>query len=499
VTTPRVDRRTVLRLGAGTALTAAVAAALAACAGNGNPATAPTSAPPRPTLPADPSRPWWLQANFAPVTREVEATDLTVHGRIPNELSGLYVRNGSNPKPGDSPHWFLGDGMVHGVLLANGAAAWYRNRYVDTALLAAGGGLTASGAPGGAAGLSNVSVVHHAGRLLALGDVGLPYELSTSDLSTVGVHDFDGALVGNVTAHPKIDPATGNLHFFGYGFTEPYLTYSVADRDGRLVSSEPVAVNAPTMIHDFAITDRDVIFWELPVLFDMQLAVQMVNDPASRIMPFQWKPEYGARVGVMPLGGPASAIRWVEIEPCYVFHGMNAFRAGDDVVVDVCRMDTVFDGSSLGPPPHLHRWTVGTAGASLTFDDERRSERVADLPTIDRRHTGRDYRYGWRIEVRNDDEVPNFGGVVRDDARTGSEARWDPGRDQSANEWLFVPTGDGEGDGFVMSFVSDRATGATELVILGAGDVAAGPVARVEIPARVPYGFHATWVPAAEV
>ena len=289
--------------------------------------------PPGPTTtfrepPLDPSKPWWLQGNFAPVTREVVAHDLPVDGHLPAELSGLYVRNGSNPKPGWAPHWFLGDGMVHGVVIENGKATWYRNRYVRTTLLAAGGGLTATGAPGGAAGLSNVSIVHHGGKLLTLGEVGLPYELRARDLSTVGAYDYDGKLHGNMTAHPKIDPATGDMHFFGYNFAEPYLLYHVADRDGRLKSSQAVDVKASTMIHDFAITDRDVIFWELPVLFNMDLAIKMVSTPRSTIMPYEWKPSYGARLGVMPLGGPTSAIRWVEIEPCYVFHGMNACRDG---------------------------------------------------------------------------------------------------------------------------------------------------------------------------
>src|SRR2546428_3424842 len=98
------------------------------------------------------------------------------------------------------------------------------------------------------------------------------------------------------------------MHFFGYNFTEPYLLYHVADGNGRLTSSQSVAVKASTMIHDFAITDRDVIFWELPVLFDFQLAVKMVSQKRSRIMPYVWTPSYGSRIGVMPLGGPTSAI-----------------------------------------------------------------------------------------------------------------------------------------------------------------------------------------------
>jgi carotenoid cleavage dioxygenase len=429
----------------------------------------------------------------------VDAVDLHVDGTLPAELSGLYVRNGSNPKPGWAPHWFLGDGMVHGVMIENGRATWYRNRYVDTAMLAKGGGLTAAGAPGGASGLSNVSCVYHGGKLLTLGEVGFPYELRSDDLSTVGAYDFAGKLQGNMTAHPKIDPATGDMHFFGYNFTEPYLLYHVADRDGRLRSSQPVDVKSSTMIHDFAITERDVIFWEMPVLFDMKLAIQMVGEERSTIMPYVWTPKYGSRIGVMPLGGPASDIRWVEIDNCYVFHGMNAFRSGDDVVVDVSRLASVFGGKSLGPPPHLHRWTIGTAGAQLTFHDEQRTDTIADLPSIDKRRTGRPYTHGWRVVTRDIPDAVDLGGVVHIDANTGVESRWDPGAQFSSGEWLFVPTGDDEAEGVVMTYVHDKADDRTALVVLDARDVAAGPLARIEIPQRVPYGFHATWVPAREV
>ncbi len=213
-----------------------------------------------------------------------------------------------------------------------------------------------------------------------------------------------------MTAHPKIDPATGAMHFFGYDFAEPYLVYHVADRDGTLVSSQPVAVKASTMIHDFAITEHDVVFWEMPVLFDMNLAIKMVSDPHSSVMPYVWKPEYGSRIGVMPLGGPASAIRWVEIDPCYVFHGMNAWREGDDVVLDVCRMPTVFSsGSVLGPPPRLHRWRVDTSARAAdvprrgAFRPRRRSpvDRPAlRRPPVPARLAGRDPPGDRRRRVR---------------------------------------------------------------------------------------------------
>jgi carotenoid cleavage dioxygenase-like enzyme len=500
-----IDRRSLLRLAGTGALGVAAASMLGACSSSSTSRGASGGSTSTPTTalkiarPIDPSQPWWLQGDFAPVKREVEAVDLEIEGSLPRDLSGLYVRNGSNPLPGWAPHWFLGDGMVHGVNIANGKATWYRNRYVQTTLLAAGGGLTAKGAPGDAAGLSNVSSVHHGGKLLTLGEVGYPYELRADDLTTVGAYDFGGKLRGNMTAHPKIDPDTGMMHFFGYNFAEPYLLYHVADRNGALVSSQAVDVKASTMIHDFAITDRDVIFWEMPVLFDMDLAIKMVSTKRSRIMPYVWKPEYGSRIGVMPLGGPTSEIRWVEIEPCYVFHGMNAFRDGDDVVLDVSRMAKVFDRTTLGPPPHLHRWRINTAGPSLTFADEQRTDTIADLPSIDKRRTGRAYTHGWRVETTDDQATVDLRGVVHVDSNTAVETRWDPGARYSSGEWLFVATGPAEAEGLIMTYVYDKADDSSALVVLDARDVSAGPIARIKIPQRVPYGFHATWVPATTV
>ena len=203
-----------------------------------------------------------------------------------------------------------------------------------------------------------------------------------------------------MTAHPKIDPRHGQMHFFGYNFAEPYLVYHVADRNGVLVSSQPVAVKASTMIHDFAITDRDV-----DLLGDAGPLRHAARDQdgereASTIMPYVWRPEYGSRLGVMPLGGPASAIRWVEIETCYVFHGMNTWREGDDVVLDVCRMAKVFGRTALGPPPRLHRWRIDTAGPAP--HDSATSSAPTSTPSC-RRSTGatpdRANRHGWRVET----------------------------------------------------------------------------------------------------
>lgn len=461
----------------------------------------PTGTAPVGTIPVeafDPDRPYWMQGNFGPVAVETTAIDLPIEGSIPSELAGLFVRNGSNPATGDSPHWFLGDGMVHGVRLNRGKAEWYRNRYVQTSLYKSGkGGLSAP--PGGASNQSNVSAFVHAGKLLTSGEVGFPYELSPTDLSTVGAYDYGGQLHTAMTAHPKIDPATGKLHFFGYGFVPPYLTYHVAGADGRLEYSEAVTVSGPTMIHDFAITESDVVFWELPVVFSLEDAVRAINGGlGGGQFPFKWDPSYGARIGVMPLGGPTSAIRWVEIDPCYVFHGTNAHRDGDHVVLDVCRMPSMFGPDGDQGKNSLRRWTVDTSAPALTFSEQTLNDVQMDLPGIDRRYVGRAYRHGWYPTIDDSGAFPfEFAGLNHVDHVTLAQDRWEPGPSYRAGEVVFVAASPkaNEGEGWLLTYAYDKTTGRSDLIVLDAQKVAAGPVAKVHLPVRVPYGFHGWWLP----
>ncbi len=149
--------------------------------------------------------------------------DLPVEGAITRELNGWYLKNGPNPR-NETPHWFTGDGMIHGVRLENGRAAWYRNRWVrtesfdeplllynsfDEPLLL----YNDDGTRNLHASVANTNVVNHAGKTLALVESSLPYQI-TNELETLGVYDFGGKLADSMTAHPKICPRTGELHFF---------------------------------------------------------------------------------------------------------------------------------------------------------------------------------------------------------------------------------------------------------------------------------------------
>lgn len=483
------SRRAFLQRSALVAAAAALPSAfLNACGDDSDAAGSP--------LMADPSMPWWLQNNFAPVDDEIEVFNLPVRGAIPPELNGLYVRNGSNPKTHRSPHWFLGDGMVHGIRLEGGRAVSYRNRFVRTRLWEAGLTLDESIQqglfPGGANTQGNVSCVYHAGKLLVSGEIGHAYQLDPNDLSTIGAYNFGGRLNTSFTAHPKIDPATGYMHFFGYWLFPPYLTYHVADQTGEVIHSQVIDVERPTMIHSFAITESDVVFWEFPVVFDLTGATG-----GSVVNAFRWRPEFGARIGVMPLGGNADQMRWVEVEPQYVFHEVNAYRDGDEVIVDVARHPEMFNDNDLSESTtSVRRWYVDTAGEHLTFREEIVADRDFELPSHDRRFSGRRHRYGWFVDTRQNDTTVDLGGISMVDFQSGRTQLWEPGITNHCGEALFVPAGAGEGEGWLLTFVHNHESDRSRLAILDALNIGRGPVAEIEMPQRVPYGFHATWIAA---
>lgn len=434
--------------------------------------------------------PFHLRGNFAPVEQEVTATDLPVEGAIPPELRGLYVRNGPNPRSGTSIHWFLGDGMLHGVRLEDGKAVWYRNRWVRTRALEEEGAsfLGEDGTIDRTVALANTNIVCHAGRLLALVENAFPTEV-TRTLETVGPYDFGGRLDTAMTAHPKHCPVTGELHFFGYSFVEPYLVYHRADAAGRLVQREEIPVPGPTMIHDFNLTAGHVVFMDLPVVFDLEWAL------AGERFPYHWSDDYGARLGVLPRGGSAADLRWFEIEPCYVFHPLNAYEDADRIVIDVARYPTLWreDPGTLDAA-RLHRWTIDLMAGRVR--ETPLDDRHVEFPRVDDRRVGQPHRIGWAVENLADLGQRTMQLVKYDCATGRSEThRFGPGRMPS--EGVFVPAGPdaAEDEGWVLQYVYDHARDGSDFVILDARDLGRPPVATVRLPQRVPFGFHGNWIP----
>jgi len=420
--------------------------------------------------------------NYAPVHDELTEYDLPVDGAIPPELDGWYLRNGPNPR-GDSPHWFTGDGMVHGVRIEGGRAKWYRNRWVRTESFVEDFGLYGpDGTRNLRASRANTHVVNHAGKTLALVESSLPYEI-TNDLQTVGAYDFGGKLLDSMTAHPKICPTTGELHFFGYGnIFQPHVTYHRADADGELVINRPVDVPALTMMHDFAMTGRNVVFMDLPIVFNLEAVI------AGTGMPYRWDDTYGARFGVLHRDDPFGEIRWFDIDPCYVFHVANAYDGadGNSIVLqavrypELWRNDGGFDADGV-----LWSWTINLADGTVT--ERQLDDRAVEFPRIDDRLAGLPARYAVSVAGER---------LVRYDLAGGSAVEHDFGRG-TPSEAVFVPSDSGaadESNGWYMAYAYDPARNGSDLVILDASDFGGKPVATIKLPQRVPYGFHGNWI-----
>jgi carotenoid cleavage dioxygenase len=437
----------------------------------------------------------YLTGNYGPVSEEVTATDLPVTGRLPEGLEGRYLRNGPNPVTAPEPasyHWFTGDGMVHGVRIRGGKAEWYRNRFVRSAAVA---GALGEQPRGGRvhAGMDfspNTNAIGHAGRTLAIVEAGaLPYEL-TYDLDTVGPFDFGGTLPGGYTAHPKRDPRTGELHaisyFFGWGNT---VQYSVVDVEGRVRRVVDIPVGGPVSIHDMSITGRYAVVYDLPVLFSMEAAASGAS------FPYRWDPDYRSRVGLLPRDATADEIRWFDVEPCYVFHPLNAYDDGDEVVLDVVRHPRMFATELLGPDegtPTLERWTIDLTAGKLR--EERLDDRGQEFPRVDERVVGLRHRFGYTAGFLGTESW-----LVKHDLENRKSEQRPINAGGGSCEAIFVPREGraAEDDGWVLSLVYDVSSDRSELLVLDASDFTGEPAAVVHLPQRVPFGFHGNWVPDA--
>src|SRR5436309_843563 len=408
----------------------------------------------------------YLRGNFAPVSDEVTAEDLPVTGRIPEELRGRYLRNGPNPVEPDAAtyHWFTGTGMVHGIRLEGGAAKWYRNRFVRGDDIADTKGWPRLPGPrhnmGGIG--PNTNVIGHAGRTWALVEAGTPPMELTDELESVCFSDLDGTLPGGYTAHPKRDPDSGELHAISYYWEWPYIEYTRVGVDGKVNKVVDVPVPGGPMVHDTAITESQVVLFDLPVTFNLDAAM------TGNSFPYQWNPEYGARVGLLPRDGDAADVRWCDVELCYVFHPLNAYDLPHGrVVLDVVRHPKMFDADKRGPnegAPTLWRWTVDPSAGKVL--EEQVEDLGEEFPRVDDRMIGRRHRYGYSVGLgaANDFDAT----LVRHDFGAGRSELRNFGPRTAAGEFVFVPADEGasEDDGVLMGLVHLADADRSDLVVL---------------------------------
>ncbi|MEM1414606.1 MAG: carotenoid oxygenase family protein [Myxococcota bacterium] len=432
-----------------------------------------------------------------PVATESTHWDLEVEGTLPEELDGLYVRNGPNALGSIPPnlHYFSGEGMLHGVRLSEGRALWYRSRVVRAGRAAERLGEVDPGGPvsHGMDASPNTNVALFGGRLYATIEAGAnPVEL-TSELETVARSDLGGALAYGFTGHHKVDPDTGEAHGVVYhqalAGKALYLRLSPS---GELRHSVEVPLTGATQIHDMAFTKRYAIVLDLNVVFDPSLAEKTT-------LPIVWDGDKPARVGLVPLEGRTEDVRFFEVDPCYVYHPVNAFETeAGEVVLDVSRYPRAAEKDLYGPLgdtlPTIDRWTFDLRGGTGRARQERLSDLPLDFPKVSGRVQGRPYRYAYTVTATL---TPSFEHAVKLDVTTGeAEAqRLDGGM---ASELTFIPRAGAteEDDGWLVGYCFQPDQERSRLVVLNGQDFGGEPVASVWIPKpHVPIGTHGDWFP----
>jgi len=441
----------------------------------------------------------FLSGIHAPMIEEVTVENLAITGAIPPALDGRYLRIGPNPIAADpkSYQWFLGDGMIHGLRIEGGRARWYRNRWVRSTTVTTALGKPRTPGPRHADfDTVNTNVIGFAGQTWALVEAGSTPVLLDDTLKTLAYDDFGGTLRGAFTAHPHLDPLTGELHAVTYDPRDPStIHHVVVAADGRVCREEPVPVSHGPMIHDCAITARFVVILDLPVTFSMGALI------AGDTFPFRWNPTHPARVGLLPREGAGSEVIWCDVDPCYVFHVANAYDTDDGgVILDAVAYDSMFAQGLLGPDAPrgaFERWTIDPVERGVRRDVIDRHPQ--DFPRIDDRRSAQPYRYAYATMLPEAPDPAFSGGdsLFKHDLQSGVRRVHKFGPHRYPGEFVFVPAhaDAAEDAGWLIGLVVNLIDETTALTIIDARDFEGAPQASVHIPHRIPPGFHGNWVP----
>jgi carotenoid cleavage dioxygenase len=444
----------------------------------------------------------FLRGVYTPAYTERTAHLLPVRGTLPEELDGLFTQIGGNPvapprRRGTADYsWFSQEGMVSGIRLRGGRAEWFRNRWIRSkGVCRALGEPRPSGPRRFFTDIVNTSVVCHGSMMLALVESGcLPARL-TSTLETVEYTDLRGSLPHGFTAHPKLDPRSGELYAVVYSPLRTYADYVVITAGGAARKVERIPLGGRPMMHDIAITENHVVVFDLPVRFDPRAAV-------SGRFPWRWNERHDARIGILPKEGSARNLRWFHIPRCFVFHSVNAFERDGLIKVWALRYPRMFHGTSVDPfengAGQPWEWSIDLATGAVA--ERQLGDRQQELPRTDPRRLGQPFRHYYSIgggDLALRAREPDL--LIKGDLERGlSEERRHPGG-AVPTEPVFVPRGPGEDDGWILHFLLDPLHHESELVVLDARDFTGPPVASVRLPMRVPFGFHSSWIPAADL
>jgi len=451
----------------------------------------------------------------APLRIESDLKDLElIQGSVPKDLNGTLYRCGPDrqyPSMFKDDVFIDGEGMAVMFRFEDGhvdfKSRWvrnerfklqeearrslfgrYRNRYTDDPSVA-----------GKDRGTSNTNMLFHAGKLLSLKEDHLPHEMDPDTLETLGRYDYEGRVKAvSMTAHPKVDMVTSELMTFSYqargdGTTD--VVFYTFDADGQITQETWFHAPYPGMVHDFGVSQTHVVFPFYPLITDVDVIKQ--GGPF-----YQWQEDQPTMFAVLPRGGTAEDIRWFKGPALSAGHVMNTVTEGTKVHFDTCLYDgncfSFFprpDGTETDPvPPILTRITFDLARNDDSFARSRLCPVPGEMPRTDDRYQGRPYRHGFML-CRSQDGSAGIGQI---DVQTGAFKMWKPGAEMTVQEPQFVPrTPDSpEGDGYLLVIVNRLAEGRSDLVVLDATKIEAGPLATLKLPVRVRMTFHGMWVPA---
>lgn len=465
----------------------------------------------------------FLKGAFKPNDTEYTAdTDsLKVIGEIPKDLHGIYVRNTHNQahEALGLYHPFDGDGMLHAIHFENGKAT-YRNRFVETvgflAEQAAGRSLWPGllqpemytqrgwGAIGSMKDNAGTDVIAHSGQLLASMSQGSePYRLDPITLETTGASSW-GKHLGKegISSHYKVDVYTGDMMFFNFGETYPFMHYGVINRDNEMVHYEPVELPGARWPHDMGITENYTILHDLPMFFDEK-------DLAKGIRQTKFFKDIPSRFGVIPRFGDNSQIRWFEGTPCYILHLSNSYEDGDEVIMDACvSFQPKAPGvGEKGSDPferilaHLDKHRTQTHMRRFRFNmktgktiEECIDDEVTEFPIVNNDYVGYKYRYSYNTLFKKGDWL--FTGIKKYDLLTGTSTRYEYGDGRYGDEPHIArtPASVEEDDGYVITMVVDMVKNQSECIILDASEIEKGPLATIILPHVIQTGTHACWV-----
>lgn len=459
-----------------------------------------------------------------PTLEEKEADNLEIVGSLPDDIRGSFYRCGPDPhfppKLGDDIY-INGDGMVGKFTFQANQVDYlakyvktekfvvedkagkslfgaYRNPYTDDERVAGMDRTTA-----------NTTALYHAGKLFALKEDGLPYELDAENLETLGRIDFGGKLRSQtVTAHPKLDPETGEWIFFGYeadGLASPEVSYCVVDRNGDLVHEEWFTAPYTAMQHDFAVTRDYVVFMVFPTTTDVETMKQGGDH-------WYWQGDLDSWFGVMPRRGSTSEIRWIRHPAISSFHIANAFNEGHSIVIDLCvskRNGFPYIKDSGGRPftieegvPFLTRLSIDLDAPDADAIELRQLSPIpGELPMIDRRGNmsvhERVYYSGITDEVplcTSGPVGPGSNMLVAVNTISGEITTLFMGPNRTFQEPQYVPSTVRPG-GYLMVVVDHHDTDDARLAVLDAEAIDNGPLAEIVVPFRLRSTFHGCWVP----